>query len=151
MPKFIFALLVILITQHAMAQNKKVVFVCEHGAAKSVIAAAYFNKMAKERNLDYEAVCRGNVPDSTVSQSAKDGLSGDNLFDVSVTPTKLSTSDTSNTERIILFTKLPADFKTSIKIEDWSNLKDVDGEYLHRRDAIVKSIDSLLDKLSKQK
>jgi arsenate reductase len=59
MKKIIFTLFTILITLHSMAQNKKVVFVCEHGAAKSVIAAAYFNKLAKERNLPYEAVCRG--------------------------------------------------------------------------------------------
>jgi arsenate reductase len=140
----------VLTTQHAMAQNKKVVFVCEHGAAKSVIAAAYFNKLAKERNLNYEAICRGNSPDSTVSPSAKDGLTDDKLFDVNVTPTKLTMSDTSDTERIVLFTKLPADFKTSIKIEDWSNLKNLDGDYQHRRDAILKNINSLLDTLSKQ-
>lgn len=29
--------------------NPRIVFVCEHGAAKSVIAAAYFNKLAAER------------------------------------------------------------------------------------------------------
>ncbi len=102
-----------------MAQTKKIVFVCEHGAAKSVIATAYFNKMAKERNLDYEAICRGTFPDSTVSQSAKVGLTRDELFDDSVTPIKLTISDTTNTEMIILFTKLPADFNTSIKTEDW--------------------------------
>lgn len=29
--------------------SQTVLFVCEHGAAKSVIAAAHFNKIAKER------------------------------------------------------------------------------------------------------
>jgi len=133
-----------------MAQNKKIVFVCEHGAAKSVIATAYFNKLAQERNLDYEAVCRGTSPDSIVSPSVKEGLTRDELFDDTVTPTKLTINDTTNTERIILFIKLPDDFKTSIKTEDWSNLKDVDGDYQHRRDAITKSINLLLDTLSKQ-
>jgi arsenate reductase (thioredoxin) len=134
-----------------MAQKKKVVFVCEHGAAKSVIAAAYFNKMAKERNLDYEAVCRGNVPDSTVSQSAKEGLTQDAILDVSVQPTKLSALDTIGTERIILFTKLPPDFNTKIETEDWSGIKNIDADYKQRRDAIVKNINTLLDTLSKQK
>ena len=31
--------------------NPSIVFVCEHGAAKSVIAAAYFNKIAAEHGL----------------------------------------------------------------------------------------------------
>lgn len=134
-----------------MAQNKKVVFVCEHGAAKSVIAAAYFNKLAKERNLNYEAVCRGNVPDAEVSPSAKEGLTKDKLFDAAVTPTKLMINDTLNTERIILFTKLPSDFKTTIQTEDWSKVEGLDGNYQQRRDAITKNINLLLDKLSKQK
>jgi arsenate reductase (thioredoxin) len=134
-----------------MAQNKKVVFVCEHGAAKSVIAAAYFNKMAKERNLNYEAVCRGNVPDAEVSPSAKEGLTQEKLLDDSVQPTKLSFTDTVGTERIILFTKLPPDFKTTIETEDWSGIKNVDSDYKQRRDAIIKNINTLLDTLSKQK
>jgi hypothetical protein len=107
--------------------------------------------MAKERNLDYEAICRGNVPDSTVSQSAKEGLTQDALLDVSVQPTKLSALDTVGTERIILFTKLPPDFNTKIKTEDWSGIKNIDADYKQRRDAIIKNINTLLDTLSKQK
>ena len=41
----VFYLLLIDVT---MAQEK-IIFVCQHGAAKSVIAASYFNKLAKER------------------------------------------------------------------------------------------------------
>ena len=33
-----------------------VVFVCEHGAAKSVVAAAHFNRMARERGLAVRAI-----------------------------------------------------------------------------------------------
>ena len=36
-----------------MAQDPLIIFVCEHGAAKSIIAAAYFNKYARERNLRF--------------------------------------------------------------------------------------------------
>src|SRR5215813_9354941 len=39
--------------------DRAVVFVCEHGAAKSVIATAYFNKLAAERGLAYRATFRG--------------------------------------------------------------------------------------------
>jgi len=42
-----------------------VVFVCEYGAAKTVIAAAYFNKMATEQGLAYRAITRGTAPDET--------------------------------------------------------------------------------------
>jgi protein-tyrosine-phosphatase len=142
--------LAILLSQTCMAQEKKIIFVCEHGAAKSVIAASYFNKMAKERNLDYKAECRGTDPDSVVSKSVKEGLTKDTVFDPNTKPQKLLIRDTTNVERIILFTTLPSDIKTNIKTEDWSNVQNVDADYEKRRNAIITKITELLDSLEKQ-
>lgn len=44
-----------------------ILFVCEHGAAKSVIAAAYFDKLAQARGLKYKAVFRGPNPDPALA------------------------------------------------------------------------------------
>jgi protein-tyrosine-phosphatase len=98
-------------------QTKKVVFVCEHGAGKSVVAAAYFNKIAKDRNLDWEASCRGTDPDEEVSSLTKEGLRADNLLDPTLSPKKLAPGDTSNVEKIILFTKLPDDSTPALKVK----------------------------------
>src|SRR5215468_10992232 len=46
-----------------------VVFICEHGAAKSVIASEYFNKLAAERGLAVRAIARGAVPQADLSVS----------------------------------------------------------------------------------
>jgi arsenate reductase len=138
------------LTQLSMAQDKKIIFVCQHGAAKSVIAASYFNKLANERKLNYTAECRGIDPDSVVSQSAKDGLMKDNLFDPQTKPQKLVPGDTANVEKIILFAPLPSDLRTSIKTENWSKIENVDGDYSKRRQAIVEKINELLDNLEKQ-
>ena len=43
-------------------RDKAVVFVCEHGAAKSVVATAYFNTLAAERGLPFRATFRGTAP-----------------------------------------------------------------------------------------
>lgn len=56
-----------------------VVFVCPHGAAKSVIAAAYFNQMSVERGLPNRAVARGTEPGDALSQTAVNGLVADGL------------------------------------------------------------------------
>jgi protein-tyrosine-phosphatase len=132
-------------------QTKKVVFVCEHGAGKSVVAAAYFNKIAKDRNLNWEASCRGTNPDEEVSAPTKEGLKSDNLLDPTLSPKKLAPGDTSNVEKIILVTKLPDDFKTSVKSEDWSSLPNIDAKYEVRRDALIKKINEFFDSLEKQK
>ena len=144
----VFVLGIMLFTT-AMAQKKKIIFVCEHGAAKSVIAATYFNKLAKKRNINYVAECRGTYPDSVVSPAIKDGLTKDHVFDPTMQPRKLMASDTTNVERIILFTPLPTYMDGSIQTENWSQIENVDGDYSKRRDAIVKKINELLDKLEK--
>ena len=33
-----------------------VLFICEHGSAKSVVAAAHFNQIAADRGLPYRAI-----------------------------------------------------------------------------------------------
>jgi arsenate reductase (thioredoxin) len=138
------------LSQSIMAQGKKIIFVCEHGAAKSVIAASYFNKMAKERNLDYVAECRGTFPDSVVSPAIKQNLTREKVFDPNTKTQKLVISDTANVDRIILFTSLPPALITNIKTENWSTIQNVDADYEKRRDAIVKKINELLDSLEKQ-
>ena len=44
----------------------RVVFVCEHGSVKSLIASLYFNQRAQQRGLPFKAVARGTAPDSAV-------------------------------------------------------------------------------------
>lgn len=144
------ASLLFLIVSYANAQIQKVVFVCEHGAAKSVIAASYFNKLAAERGLNYQAVCRATAPDTTLNQATRAGLRADNIKP-NLYPQKLGLRDTVNTERIILFTSLPADYMTATPVEDWSPTENIDGTYEQRRDAIVKKVSALLDSLQKKK
>jgi hypothetical protein len=134
---------------HANAQKQKVVFVCEHGAAKSVIAANYFNKLAAERGLSYEAVCRATAPDSTLNAGTRAGLRKDNIQQ-NKNPLKLNLADTINATRIIIFTPLPSNFKTGTPIEDWSATQNVDGAYDQRSEAIKNKINTLLDSLEKR-
>jgi protein-tyrosine-phosphatase len=44
-----------------------VLFICPHGAGKSVLASAYFQRLAKERGLNVRVVSGGIVPDAEVS------------------------------------------------------------------------------------
>ena len=45
----------------------RVLFLCPHGAAKSVMGAAYFQKLAAERGLRVQVDARGTEPDPAVS------------------------------------------------------------------------------------
>ena len=44
-----------------------ILFMCPHGAAKSVLASAYFQRLAKERGLNVRVVSAGTDPDPDVA------------------------------------------------------------------------------------
>jgi arsenate reductase len=112
------AVLAILVVGCASAQTtaskpdtaaSTIVFVCEHGSAKSVVAAAHFNRLATEARLPYRAVSRGIKPDAEVAVGAKAGLARDGI-DVSGWRPKLVTDKDvrSATQVVSLATELPA-------------------------------------------
>ncbi len=57
-----------------MASVRPVVFVCLHGAAKSVIAATYLNHLSTERGLNIRATAAGIEPESEVPPQVCEGL-----------------------------------------------------------------------------
>ena len=128
-----------------MNQNQPIVFVCEHGAAKSVIAAAYFNKLAKEANSDIRAIARGNHPDPELSPIAISGLRDDGLTPTELVPQKLSLADVESAQRIITFCELPAEYQQKANVEHWNGIPPVSDDYQKARDAIVERINRFLN------
>lgn len=56
-----------------------VLFLCPHGAAKSVLAAALFERLSAERGLLLQATCAGTEPDSEVAPHVRDLLEREEL------------------------------------------------------------------------
>jgi len=83
------------------AAPQVVLFVCEHGSAKSVIAAAHFNRLASEKGLPYRAITRGVNPDQEISSRIVSGLAGDGLDVSGWKPQKVSDADVDNADRVI--------------------------------------------------
>src|SRR5215468_116815 len=62
--------------------STQVLFVCEHGNVKSLMAASYFNERAAQRQLPFRAISRGSASNSTsVPDAIRSGLHTDG-FDV---------------------------------------------------------------------
>src|SRR5450631_987574 len=81
--------------------SPRVVFVCEHGTVKSLVAKEYFNREAKVGGLAYRAIARGTVPEPTVPTAVSDGLRKDG-FDVSAfAPRKIEASDADRASLIV--------------------------------------------------
>jgi len=62
-----------------MVTQRKVLFVCLHGSAKSLIAAEYFNRLAAARGLGVRATSAGTEPDAEIPPRVAQGLRADGI------------------------------------------------------------------------
>jgi len=128
-----------------MSQPPTILFVCEHGAAKSVIAAAYFNKLVVVHRIDASAIARGTNPDEQFSENTLAGLRADGLTPTGSIPQKLSLADAESAQRIVTFCELPEEYRNKVIIEQWDGVPPVSEDYEKARDAIVARINRLID------
>ena len=128
-----------------------VLFVCEHGAAKSVIAAAYFNKLVKAQRLSYRAAFRGVNPDATLNSVAEKGLRQDGIDTSGWKPTRVAQKDVDEASRIVtLGCTLPAEISKASKVTDWNNVPSPSQDYEYARNDIKKRVQELVDDLARQ-
>ena len=128
-------------------QRLHIVFVCEHGAALSVVAAAYFNKIAREEHLDVHAVARGITPQNDIAVSAREGLKADNVVLDTKRPQILSDHDAADARRIVAFCPIPARYTRKTAIERWDDVPPTGVNYGIARDAILKHLRELIRRL----
>ena len=130
-----------------MKQERTIVFVCEHGAAKSVVAAAHFNRLAGGRGLRLRAVARGTNPDAEIAPNAARGLRADGLEDGEWSPEKLTQADAAGAARVVTFCELPEGYVTAAPVERWDEVPPVSEGYANARDAMVEHIHRFLNRL----
>jgi protein-tyrosine-phosphatase len=133
--------------KNTMSQDANVIFVCQHGAAKSILAATYFNKMAQENNLRLTAVARGTHPDAELSAQTLDGLRADGLIPTESTPVKLDGKELELAQHVVSFCALPEEHLTKGQLEFWEDIPPVSQDYEKARDAIIERINVLLHHL----
>jgi arsenate reductase len=133
----------------SLAGRERIVFVCEHGAAKSVIAAAYFNKLAAERGLRERATYRGASPQAELSVATLKGLRDNGV--PTAKPGPISSDGVTNATHIFAIgCSLPTYATSSGKAESWDDVPEVSDGYAASRDAIKRHVESLIDRLQKR-
>jgi arsenate reductase (thioredoxin) len=131
--------------------EQSIVFVCEHGAALSVIATTLFNKLAAERGLPQRAVYRGIDPQADLSVATLKGLREDGLLLPTDKPTAITAADVAAATHVFAIAcALPSVAASSGKGEDWSDVPLVSGGYGPARDAIRRHVEHLLDQLQRR-
>ena len=125
-----------------------VVFVCEHGSVKSLIAISWFNRLAKSRGLPLRAISRGTNPDSAVPRAIRDGLRGDGIDIGSFKPKLLGKADLAGATMLVSFDQDVAPVvQGALPVERWDALPAVSLNYALGRDSIRARVTELVTRL----
>jgi len=124
----------------------RVLFVCLHGAAKSVIGAAHFRRLAADRGLAMEAVAAGTEPDPELAAGAVKGLASEGLRATASRPRPVTLYDLVSASRIVSFGCDIAQAKGR-RVDQWEVPAVSDG-YGAARDRIVAQVERLVSELA---
>lgn len=132
-----------------VSDSQTVVFVCEHGTVKSVVALAYFRQLAHQRHLNIRAISRGTAPDSGVPARVREGLRRDGLALGPFTPAQFTLSDLASAIAVISFDQpTVADIVGGrVPTAQWNGLPAVSEDYGIARDSIRHRVARLVDSL----
>lgn len=130
------------------AKAANVLFLCPHGAAKSVLASAYFQRLAKERGLDVRVDSAGTDPDPAVGAAVAEHLTN-NGYAIPVTKPRRVTADDMQKADIVV--SLGCDLKdvppARGKLLQWDDVPGPSENFAGATDAIRKHAEALVEEL----
>jgi arsenate reductase (thioredoxin) len=133
-----------------MATTPRVLFVCLHGSAKSLIALEHFRRLAAERGVDVEVSSAGTEPDTELPPKVVQGLLGDGIDVRGRRPRQLTRADLESASRVVTFgCELGELTPPGLAIERWDDVPAVSEDFKKARDVIVAHLPRLLDECAK--
>lgn len=128
-----------------MSATRSVLFVCLHGAAKSVLAAADFQRLAAERGLDLVAASAGTEPDPEIAPGVVAALRAEGLDLSRQRPRRVTREDTAGAARVVTFgCDLGDAMPASVPVERWDDVPAVSANLPAARAVIRRHLDRLV-------
>ena len=127
-----------------------VLFVCEHGNVKSLMAAEYFARLAAARGLVLEARARGTAPNSaSVPPPIVAGLRAESYEVADFVPRAVTAADAAGALRVVVIgTVLPTDLAAAAPaVEVWGDIPAASEDFAGARAALLRHLDALLQDL----
>jgi protein-tyrosine-phosphatase len=125
-----------------------IVFVCEHGSAKSLVSASFCQRLAQDRGLAVKAVSRGTAPDAAVPAAVVAALHEDGFDVASFVPRAVSDGDLRAATCVVAF---GVDLRERVGADDhlerWDDIPPVSRSYAEAREAILLRLEALLRRL----
>jgi protein-tyrosine-phosphatase len=131
-----------------MSVKKNIAFVCLHGSAKSLIAAEYLNRRARECNLEMSATTSGPEPDPEVPSNVIEGLRHRGIDGSTRVPERVTAQKLSSADHIVAF---GCDVKDLVGpdrvIERWDDCPAVSDDFEVAWSFITGRVEGLIDRL----
>ena len=132
------------------SESNEILFVCTHGAARSPIAAAYFNKLAKENGLNFHAIFRGTEADNLLTKETIEGLTNDGFEISNWKPEGVAVQDIEKAYKIITFDCSVPSKKASTLTEEWNGTPSISKDYSLARNVIKENVEQLIVSLKEE-
>ena len=128
--------------------QQKVLFVCLHGAAKSVLAAADFERLAKGRRLPIAAQSAGTEPDPEIAPAVLRALLAEGIDLRSERPRSVTPEDLAAAAAIVSFgPDLSRLAPPGRSIVCWDDVPALSEDFEAGRAAILARLPALLEQL----
>lgn len=106
-----------------METSQTVLFLCPHNAAKSVIAAAYWNRLANERGLPISATSAGTEPSASVAPAVVAALRAEGFDVAGRQPRRVTEEELTTAWRVVSLGCAPADLVAAgERVEYWDDV-----------------------------
>ena len=130
------------------AKHTTVLFMCPHGAAKSVLASAYFQQLAKERGLNVHVDAVGTDPEPAVSKVVAEHLQK-NGYAVPITKPRAVTAEDVNAADVVVslgcdVTRVPG---TPRALQRWDEVPGPGEDFAAADEAIRRRVVALVEEL----
>jgi len=141
----------------AVAQEKsaspvqQVLFMCPHGAAKSVLASAHFERLAKERGLNVRVLSAGTEPDAAIAPPVAALLEREGYAPRTAPPRKATPDDMAKADLVISLgcdlSGLPTPRGRLLR---WDDVPSPSADLTKADEAIRAKVNALIDELVRQ-
>lgn len=125
--------------------SRTILFVCPHNAAKSVLAVAYFERLAQQHRLDISGNSGGTEPDPAVAPAVTALLQGEGVDVSGYKPRSLTQADIDAAFHVVSFNSPLDQFDLSnVTVEYWNDVPAASVNLPASRDAIAAHVERLI-------
>jgi protein-tyrosine-phosphatase len=128
--------------------TQAILFLCPHSAAKSVLAAAYFQRLAGQRQLDVSAAFAGTEPDAAISPAVAELLHSEGIDVTGYMPRRVTAEELAQAWRVIsLGCEVDHLAPSQLAVERWDDVPPPSQDLAAAKNIILARVEQLVTEL----